>query len=128
MKLYPADLHDPLELFYNHSNKIYHSGFCYVLSYLDKTSLVLKGGWVKWWVELRGECLWMWMVADSIAELTYKPEPMVAQIMGVELMTSGDIVGMVKMAAGEPVVLNISDGVVDMLPRSTRCMHLVLII
>lgn len=83
---------------------------------------------MKWWVELRGECLWMWMVADSIAELTYKPEPMVAQIMGVELMTSGDIVGMVKMAAGEPVVLNISDGVVDMLPRSTRCMHLVLII
>jgi hypothetical protein len=126
MLQYPKDLHDPLELFYNHSNKIYQSGFMYLLSFLDKTGRVMDGGWDKWWVELHGECLWMWRVAEEIAELTYKPEPRLAQILSVELEMHDDVVGMVKMG-GQPEVVNISDGVVDLLPFPSKCIYVGLI-
>lgn len=62
----------------------------------------------------------MWRVPDEIAELTYKPEPRLAQILAVEFDGREAGVAIIKMA-GQVVVVNISDGVVEFIQPNTTC-------
>lgn len=131
MTRWPTDLHDPLSLFYAQSNKTYLAGYCYLNMHRDKSGNRLGpnqsmsgtqedgidcgGEWAKWWCELAGECLWMWKIDDDIAALTFKPEPMLAQIMSVELEPTVDSISLIKSKSPR-IIVNISDAVVDVLP------------
>ncbi|KAJ3111681.1 hypothetical protein HDU96_005465 [Phlyctochytrium bullatum] len=100
--------------------KRYIAGFLYKIDELGISGKPLgppiAGVWAKWWAELWGPLLHLWKVPEELAAKAYYPQPSVETITQYEAANVElDFVADIK-AAVQPLILNVADSVVEMLP------------
>ncbi|KAI9096456.1 hypothetical protein DFS34DRAFT_140113 [Phlyctochytrium arcticum] len=121
-----ADLESILSTF---AKKKYTEGYLYKKNEINSNGTPVKatdppsvpgdenGRWIKYWAELRGTRLKLWHVPEHIISLTYDPAPTIEKVLKLELSPSPSALATIKNANPNPVVLDVSDSVQEVLPQ-----------
>ncbi|KAJ3414261.1 hypothetical protein HDV05_006790 [Chytridiales sp. JEL 0842] len=129
-----GDLKDLTSLCETYDGKLYLSGYLYKLNDLseagqplpsrppsspssDENDLTFGGEWAKWWYEVRGACLYLWRVPESIAAAAYYPAPSVEGIMKNEMTdVNEETIKSIKDSFRNPLKINIFSSTAELLP------------
>jgi hypothetical protein len=90
-----------------YSNKKYLSGYLYTIQ---------NGEWVKIYAEIRGRYLKGWKVYDEIAAQAYEPEPILENILSLELSPTSDLLQVIQDKDPE-LVQDITDSTSKVFPN-----------
>ncbi|KAI9329331.1 hypothetical protein BDR26DRAFT_872634 [Obelidium mucronatum] len=109
------ELADLAPLVSTYSSKLYAKGYVYAMPAQFATGSTLGLGWAKYWAELYGSRLSLYLVPEAMAAAPYFPTPSVQLIMDSEGSTvSSKVIDSLKTSP--PLNLSLSNALSEILP------------